>query len=106
MKVVISGQDIQAELTAALDEYFEMRLGPAITADAVRYAPKRTGHLAESIGHHVEDHNLVVDATADYAVYVEMGHRVAHGPRMSIVGPKVVAPQSFLRAALYTERDV
>lgn len=105
MKIVISGDDINAELTAALDTYFESRLGPAIAADAERFAPKDTGHLASTIGHHVEDHKLIVDATADYAVYVELGHRVAHGPGMKEVGPKVVAPQPFLRAALYVERD-
>lgn len=106
MKVVITGQDIDEQLTAALDTYFEERLGPAIAGDAERYAPKRTGRLAESIGHHLEDHTLIVEATAPYAAYVEFGHRVAHGPGMREVGPKVVAPQPFLRAALYTERDV
>ncbi len=104
MKIVINGGDIHEQLTAALDEYFVTDLGPAIEADAVRYAPKRTGHLAESMGHHLEDHNLIIDNTADYSVYVEMGHRVAHGPGMKEVGPKVVAPQPYLRAALYQER--
>ncbi|MEV5710173.1 HK97 gp10 family phage protein [Actinoallomurus sp. NPDC052274] len=106
MKVVISPGDIDAELTAALDAYLDTQLGPAIASDAQRYAPKRTGHLASTIGHHVEDHRLVVYATASYAAYVEMGHRVAHGPGMSLLGPKVVAPQPYLRAALYTERDL
>lgn len=105
MKIVIDAGDVHEQITAALDEYFDTRLGPAIAADAERYCPKRTGYLASTIGHHVEDHKLVVDATADYAVYVEMGHRVAHGPGMSELGPKVVPPQPFLRSALYTERD-
>lgn len=80
------------------------KLGPEIEADAKRYAPVRTGHLRESISHRVEGHTLIVEASADYAAYVEMGHRIAHGPHMSEVGPKAVAPRPFLRPALYQER--
>lgn len=90
---------------AAVDGLFANRLGPAIEADAKRYAPVDTGALRDSIGHHLEGHDLIVDATVDYAAYVEMGHRVAHGPRMQEVGPKVVPPRPYLRPALYQGRD-
>lgn len=82
------------------------KLGPAIADDAQRYAPVLTGHLRESVSHRVEDHTLIVEASADYAAYVEMGHRIAHGPHMSEVGPKTVAPRPFLRPALYQERGL
>jgi hypothetical protein len=92
----------------AVDELFGAELGPAIAGDAKRYVPKDTHALEETIDHHVEDHTLIVSAgnneEVDYAAYVELGHRVAHGPGMSEVGPKVVAPQPYLRPALYTER--
>lgn len=108
MKIVISG-DTKAELTANLDVYFDARLGPAIAADAYRFCPKDTEDLADSIEHHLEGHKLIVSATGsserDYAAYVELGHRVAHGPGMSELGPKVVPPQPFLRASLFVERD-
>lgn len=82
------------------------KLGPAITEDAQRYAPVKTGHLRDSIDHRMEDHTLIVEAAADYAAYVELGHRIAHGPHMRDVGPKAVAPRPFLRPALYQERDL
>jgi hypothetical protein len=105
VRIVITGADTEAELTAALDRYFDTHLGPVIAADAKRYAPKRTGTLAGSVTFRVEDHKLIVEATAPYSAYVEMGHRVAHGPGMKTVGPKVVPPQPFLRSALFTVRD-
>lgn len=96
--------DWAEHVTAQVDAFLDGRLGPAIAGDATRYAPVRTGRLRESIGHHLEDHTLIVEATAPYAAYVELGHRIAHGPRMSEVGPKVVPPRPFLRPALYQER--
>lgn len=88
----------------ASDQLFEDDLGPAIAADAKRYAPKRTGAMAAGINHKVEAHTLIVESPKDYSAYVEEGHRVAHGPGMSEVGPKVVAPQPYLRPALYQAR--
>jgi hypothetical protein len=105
MRIVITGADTEAELTAALDKYFTDHLGPAIEADAKRYAPKRTGKMAQAISFRVENHRLIVEAGVRYAVFVELGHMVAHGPGMSIVGPKMVPPQPFLQAALFTVRD-
>lgn len=93
-------ENIQPEI----DAYLADELGPAIGGDAQRYAPVKTGELRESERHYLEGHILIVEFTADYAAYVEMGHRIAHGPRMSEVGPKVVAPRPYLRPALYQER--
>lgn len=122
----------EAAVLAATDAFFLDRLGPDIVTDARRYCPRsgRTqareaagqlryhdtyrreeddspGSLAESIRDYLEEHNLIVEATGnderDYAAYVELGHRVFH-PSTHITGPEVVAPESFLRPALYQQR--
>jgi hypothetical protein len=100
--------DWEENVLAAWDKFAEERLGPDIAADAERYAPKRTEALADSIESHVEDdHTLVISATGseerEYAVYVELGHRVYH-PSTGITGPEVVPAEPFLRPALYKER--
>lgn len=91
------------EFQAAADAALQ-KLGVEIAADTQRYAPVRTGHLRESVDHRMEDHTLIVEAAAHYAAYVELGHRIAHGPHMRIVGPKFVGPRPYLRPALYQER--
>jgi hypothetical protein len=98
----------EAQVLAAWDEFASTRLGPDIAGDARRYAPKRSGALADSIEHHMEEHDLIVSATGGdggrtYALYVECGHRVYH-PSTGITGPEIVPPQPFLRPALYKER--
>jgi hypothetical protein len=100
--------DFEAKVLATWDEFAEQRLGPDIADDARRYAPKRTGALADSIESHVEDdHKLIVSATGseerEYAAYVELGHRVYH-PSTGITGPEVVPAEPYLRPALYQER--
>lgn len=91
----------EEELLRLADGLFRERLGPAIEADAKRYAPKRTGHLADSISHEVEDHTLRVVADTDYAAAVETGHRlVAWGHE---TGEHIEA-QPYLRPALYQTR--
>lgn len=94
----------QDHILAATDELFGQHLGPQIADDAKRYAPVRTGKLRDSIGHHLEGHSLIVEATAPYSAYVELGHRIAHGPQMREVGPNVAHPEPFLRPALYQTR--
>lgn len=59
-----------------------------IVEDAKRYAPVDTGRLRESI-HEEGDEEIVVGA--EYGVYVEMGTRD-------------MAPQPYMRPALYTKR--
>lgn len=105
-RVEIDGE-WEGGVTAAVEEFFENRLGPDIARDAKRYCPERTGDLMESIEHHLDDGDLIVSATGSeertYAAYVELGHRVYH-PSTGEVGPETVPPQPFLRPALYTER--
>jgi hypothetical protein len=97
-------------VAAQVDLFFDDTLGPAIVADAKRYAPVDTGALERGIHHFVEHHTLIVEASTEdeagreYAADVEMGHRVAHGPKLSEVGPKVVPPRPYLRPALYQVR--
>lgn len=84
------------------------QLGHEVEVDAKRYAPKDTGALARSIEHHMEGHTVVISARGgaggrEYAVYVELGHRVYH-PSTGRTGPEVVPPQPFLRPALYQFR--
>jgi hypothetical protein len=117
---------------AGMQQLFEDRLGPDIAGDAARYAPRRTGALAASVEHHIEGGDLIVSASGGgvdedgnlyvsrrpghgvhhhveeegrtYAAYVELGHRVYH-PSTGKTGPDTVAPQPFLRPALYKDRD-
>ena len=97
----------EGDVDGAVHEMLDTRLGPAITDDVRRYAPKRTGALAESIEQHMEGENLIVSATGsderEYAAYVELGRRVYH-PSTGITGLEVVQPEPFLRPALYQER--
>jgi len=125
--------DWETKVGAKVEEFLDGRLGPDIAADARRYCPKsaRTqgretagqlryhsgyrreadtspGSLAESIEHHISDGGaLIVAATGnderEYAVYVELGHRVFH-PSTRVTGPEVVPPEPFLRPALYQQR--
>lgn len=55
--------DIEEKIAAAMEAFFEDRLGPEIADDARRYCPVRTGALKASIEHHVEDRSLIVSAT-------------------------------------------
>lgn len=77
---------------------------------AKRLAPVDTGHLRESISSIIEGDIGTVMATADYALFVEEGHRIAYrgaDGEVHYTGG-VVPPQPFLRPALYSvtvERD-
>lgn len=109
MRVVIDA-GWEANVAGATDALFEGTLGPEIRDDAKRYCPVDTGHLRESIEDHLEGNTLVVSAAGgagapprEYAVYVEMGHRVFH-PSTGVTGPEVVPAEPYLRPALYTER--
>jgi hypothetical protein len=94
-------------VSRAVDDFLDTRLGPDIASDARRYCPERTGALRSSIEHHLENGHLIVSATGSdertYALYVEAGHRVYH-PSTGRVGPETVPPQPFLRPALYSQR--
>src|ERR1700722_7010353 len=92
--------DYQPKVDAAMAGLFEEKLGPDITADAVRYAPlgpsrgedpkhPRTpphegGELKGDISFHMDDRTLVVRSDAPYSADVEGGTRphliTAQGP--------------------------
>ena len=109
-------------VSSAMDELFDTRLGPDIAGDARRYCPKRTGSLAASVEHHVEGGTLIVSAKGsdakEYAAYVELGTRAhvitarpgsalywlgARHPVRRVTIPDIPA-QPFLRPALYQRR--
>ena len=69
------------------------RLADSVASDAARFAPVRTGRLRASIEPgDVEGDSVKVWARAPYAGYVEQGTR--H-----------MAPQPYLRPALYRRRE-
>jgi hypothetical protein len=117
----------QGRLLEDWDVYAETNLGPKIWEDARRYCPVfggqnstatavsiaaagsdyEPGALRDSIEFHLAGHSLIVGASGsadrEYALFVEMGHRVvAWGKSMGYSK----APQSFLRAALYQVRGL
>jgi hypothetical protein len=77
--------DWRLPVQSAMDKLFEERLGPDITADAIRYAPvgpstpgpppREGGELRDSISFRLDGHRLIVEASAPYAAYVELGTR-------------------------------
>lgn len=97
----------QENLMAAWRKFADQRLGPAIVADAQRYCPVDKGDLRDSTEHHINGDVLIIRATGSsertYAAYVELGHRVFH-PSTREVGPEVVAPEPFIRPAVYQVR--
>lgn len=93
--------DWREQLAARVDDFFLTKLGPDITADAIRLAPKDTGYLASHIYFVVEDHELKIIANAPYAAAVENGHReVIFGHETG----RYVPPQPYLRPALFRRR--
>ena len=100
---------LKAAVAEGWQQLAEERLGPEIREDAKRSCPERTGDLKDSIRDDFDDAEqiLYVSATGsedrEYAVYVELGHRVFH-PSTRVVGPEVVHPEPYLRPALYTVR--
>lgn len=98
----------QERLMERWRQFADAKLGPAITDDMRRYCPVDTGALRDSIEHHMNADALIVKATGGaegrtYAAWIELGHRVYH-PSTGIVGPEVVAPQPFIRPAVYQVR--
>lgn len=91
-------------IEADVEEFLGTELGPLITADAIRYAPKRTGALAAGIEYFADGNQLIVYSTAPYTLDVEFGHRVYHR-FTGRVGPEMVPEQPFMRPALYKYRS-
>jgi hypothetical protein len=113
----------ESQVGAAVEAFLQDKLGPDIARDARRYCPEKTGALAESIEHHLEDGDLIVSATGSdeqsYAYYVEMGtrpHEIRPNGKKALFWPGAAhpvgkvnhpgtRPQAFLRPALFTERS-
>lgn len=89
----------EAKVDAAVEDFFENRLGPDIAGDARRYCPKRTGALAASIEWHVSDEgSLIVSATGggidgDGNLYVS--HRPGRGGAAHVVKPSSDGPRTY-----------
>ena len=100
---------IRAAIGEGLGKVARERLGPAIREDAKRFCPVDTGALRDSIKDSYDEasQTLYVTATGDgernYAYFVETGHRVWH-PSTGIVGPQRVAPEPFMRPAIWQQR--
>jgi hypothetical protein len=101
-RVVISAKAIVG-IEVATHEFLDHVIGPLVTADAIRYAPERTGVLKSSIRYWVVGQTLYVGAFAPYAADVELGHRVYHRFKHQL-GPEVVPEEPYLRPALYKYR--
>lgn len=101
------GDDWEARVMAAWDEFADERLGPDIAKDARRYCPEDTGALKDSIENHLEEHDLIVSATGGaggrvYAAYLsrarpprvppEHGHHRTRGRAARTVPPPGALP--------------
>ena len=124
--------DFLAKVIPEALTFMDVRLGPSIARDARTYAPvgvstpptrrvppHEAGELKASIEHHMEGPDLIVEAHAPYAAYVELGtfpHGItAHGDWSlhnavtdQYFGPHVHhpgnTPRPYLRPALYRYR--
>jgi hypothetical protein len=101
---VIVSADAVPEILDSCHDLLDNVLGPLITQDAIRYAPRRTGELKGSIRYWVSGLTLYVGAFAPYAADVELGHRVFHRFKKEL-GPEVVLEEPYLRPALYKYRS-
>jgi hypothetical protein len=120
-----SDADIGAFLAKATGTFFDDRLGPDITADAVRGCPVLTGRLSASLDHEVLTDaprlpTLVVgsfpdeEGPVDYAAATELGFDGEEIVRAHTRNGRPVAEhtrqghtpeQPYLRPALYRKRS-
>jgi hypothetical protein len=103
MAEVIVSMEAMGHVDAAIHDFLDDTIGPLVTADAIRYAPERSGLLRASIRYWVSGNRLYVGAFTDYAADVELGHRVFHRFRHKL-GPEIVPEEPYLRPALYKYR--
>jgi hypothetical protein len=104
MAAVVASVTAKGHIDDAVHDFLDETLGPLIVADAIRYAPERSGFLRASIRYWVSGDTLYVGAFADYAADVELGHRVFHRFK-HVLGPEVVPAEPYLRPALYKYRS-
>jgi hypothetical protein len=100
---VVSESGALESIRQNADSFLSNQLGPDIANDARMLAPVDTGRLASSIGHHLDGHTLIVEATASYAAFVELGHLNFAWGHFVESNPWVEA-QPYLQPALYTAR--
>jgi hypothetical protein len=133
MADVVMDPDFYPKVIAAATDYMDNRLGAAIADDARRLAPigvstprtrrvppHEAGELKASIEHHMEGLDLIVEAHAPYAGYVELGtfpHDIRAQGDWSLhnavtneyfgreVHGQHNTPRAFLRPALYENRS-
>lgn len=109
----------RTHLDAAINDWLDGTIGPAILGDARNYAPKRSGRLAESLRSECHDKVLRVGSLdCNYATDVEMGtspHVILPRNKKALYWPDAdhpvakvnhpgTRPQPFLRTALFQRR--
>jgi hypothetical protein len=109
----------RAHVDAAVNDWLEHAIGPAILGDARNYVPKRSGRLAESLRAEVHDKVLRVGSLdCNYATDVEMGtaaHVILPRNKKALSWPDAehpvarvnhpgTAPNPYLRPALFQRR--
>lgn len=114
----IDRASLEAHLKPAINDLMD-HLGGLIEHDAKEFAPKKSGRLAESIGHEVQDGVLRVGSNLDLALWMEEGTRPhvirpknakalfwpgAEHPWALVNHPGTMA-HPFLRPALFTKRE-
>jgi hypothetical protein len=133
MADVVMDPDFLAKVEAAGLTFMDERLGPSIANEARILAPigvsvpptprvpipHEAGELKASIGHHMEGTDLIVEAAAPYAAYVELGtfpHPIDSKGDWSLHNPvnnryfgqhvraQFNTPRPYLRPALYRYR--
>jgi hypothetical protein len=114
----IDNADLEAHLGAAIDHLMD-HLGGLVEDDARNMAPKRTGKLAASIRHEVNDGVFRVGSDLDRTAWVEEGTaphviRPKNGKALfwegaehpyALVNHPGTRAQPFLRPALFTKRE-
>ncbi|WP_051790087.1 hypothetical protein [Streptomyces sp. NRRL S-1022] len=109
----------RAHVDAAINDWLEHAIGPAILGDARNFVPKRSGRLADSLRAEVHDKVLRVGSLdCNYATDVEMGtaphvilprnKKALHWPGADHPVARVNHPgthaQPYLRPALFQRR--
>ena len=114
--------DAEQKILERVDVVFTDDLGPQVLVAAKQKCPVDTGALRDSIHVYVDDeHRLILEATEDYAIYVEEGTRphiirskgdypLRNRKTGQVFGPVVhhpgTHPQPFLRPAVYIDHNL
>lgn len=97
-----------AKVMADASRWLDEQIGGAILADMQAGCPVDTSDLLQSLDKGLTDDTTlrVGSRDVDYSVWVVEGHRVAYRGKdgNTVYTGAVVAPQDFMRAALYRQR--